>query len=81
MMEVNGIAETSRFVENLGLRPNIPRRNFNKNYFFVADNVVHTHTHTPVSYTHLFFVYFDWTISYMPGMPSLLMHLRSYQSV
>ena len=29
------------FVENIGLRPNIPGRNFNKNYFFVADNVVH----------------------------------------
>ena len=41
MMEVDGIAETSGFVENIGLRPNIPGRNFNKNYFFVADNVVH----------------------------------------
>ena len=40
MMEVDGIAETSGFVENIGLRPNIPGRNFNKNYFFVADNVV-----------------------------------------
>ena len=44
-MEVDGIAETSGFVENIGLRPNIPGRNFNKNYFFVADNVAHTHTH------------------------------------
>ena len=41
MMEVDGIAETSGFVENIGLRQNIPGRNFNKNYFFVADNVVH----------------------------------------
>ena len=41
MMEVNGIAETSGFVENIGLRTNIPGRNFNKNYFFVAYNVVH----------------------------------------
>ena len=41
MMEVDGIAETSGFVENIGLRPNIPGRNFNKNCFFVADNVVH----------------------------------------
>ena len=41
MMEVDGIAEMSGFVENIGLRPNIPGRNFNKNYFFVADNVVH----------------------------------------
>ena len=41
MMEVDGIAETSGFVENFGLRPNSPGRNFNKNYFFVADNVVH----------------------------------------
>ena len=29
MMEVNGIAETSGFVENIGLRPNRPGRNFN----------------------------------------------------
>ena len=41
MMEVDGIAETYGFVENIGLWPNIPGRNFNKNYFFVADNVVH----------------------------------------
>ena len=41
MMEVDGITETSGFVENIGLRPNISGRNFNKNYFFVADNVVH----------------------------------------
>ena len=27
-MEVDGIAETSGFVENIGLRPNIPGRNF-----------------------------------------------------
>ena len=41
MMEVDDIVETSGFVENIGLRPNIPGTNFNKNYFFVADNVVH----------------------------------------
>ena len=41
MMEVAGIAETSGFVENIGLRPKIPGRNFNKNYFFVVDNVVY----------------------------------------
>ena len=41
MMEVDGIAEMSGFVENIGLRPNIRGRNFNKNYFFVGDNVVH----------------------------------------
>ena len=29
------------FAENIGLRLNSPGRNFNKNYFFVADNVVH----------------------------------------
>ena len=43
MMAGDGTAETSGFVENIGLRPNIPGRNFNKNYFFVADNVVHTY--------------------------------------
>ena len=41
MMAVDGTAETSGFVENIGLRPNIQRRNLKKNYFFVADNVVH----------------------------------------
>ena len=41
MMEVDGIAETSGFVENIGLRPNTPGRNLTTNYFFVADNVVH----------------------------------------
>ena len=40
MMEIDGIAERSGFVENIGLWPNIPGRNFNKNYYFVADNVV-----------------------------------------
>ena len=40
-MAVNGTAEMSGFAENIGLRQNIPGRNFNKNYFFVADNVVH----------------------------------------
>ena len=38
MMEVDGIAEMSGFVENIGLQLNSPGRNFNKNYFFVADN-------------------------------------------
>ena len=41
MMAVDGNAETSGFAENIGLHPNNPGRNFNKNYFFVADNVVH----------------------------------------
>ena len=41
IMAVDGIAKTSGFAENIGLRPNIPGRNFTKNYFFVADNVVH----------------------------------------
>ena len=50
MMEVDGIAETSSFVENIGLRPNIPGRNFNKNYFFVADNVVHIYIY--IKYMH-----------------------------
>ena len=39
MMEVDGTAEKSGFAENIGLRPDIPGRNFNKNYFFVADNL------------------------------------------
>ena len=46
-MAVDGTAEKSGFTDNIGLRLNSPGSNFNKNYFFVADNVV------PVSYTHL----------------------------
>ena len=37
MMIVNSTAEKSGFAENVGLRLNSPGRNFNKNYFFVAD--------------------------------------------
>ena len=41
MMAVDATAEKSGFVENIGLRLKSPGSNLNKNYFLVADNVVH----------------------------------------
>ena len=41
MMAIDGTAEKSGFAENIGLWLNSPGRDFNKNYFFVVDNVVH----------------------------------------
>ena len=59
MMEDDGIAEASGFVENIGLLPNIPGRNFNKNYFFVADNVVHTYIKNMHKINGLYKLMFD----------------------
>ena len=59
MLEVDGIAETSGFVENIGLQPNIPGRNFNKNYLFVADNVVHIYIKNMHKINGLYKLMFD----------------------